>query len=52
MLSNVFWGTILILVGSSIILNKVYGISIPFELIMGTVLVFLGISMLLNTRRL
>lgn len=52
MLSNIFWGITLIMVGSSIVLNKLYGVSIPFELIVGAVLIFLGLSMVVNTKRL
>jgi hypothetical protein len=51
MISNTFWGIILIAVGSSMILNKLYGIYIPFELIAGAVLLFLGFSMIFNTKR-
>ncbi len=51
MLPNFLWGITLIMVGSSIILNKLYGIAIPFELIMGAVLVLLGVSMLINMKR-
>ncbi len=49
--ANFFWGGALIVVGSSMILNKLYGIYVPFELTMGAFLVFLGVSVLFNTKR-
>lgn len=51
MIPNIFWGITLIAVGSSMILNKLYGVYIPFELIAGSILVFLGVSVILSAKR-
>ena len=51
MIPNFFWGVTLIMVGSSIVLNRLYGVAIPFEVILGIALALLGVSMLIDTKR-
>ncbi len=45
--SGVFWGSVIILFGISIILNSVFGISIPvFKIVLALILIYFGISIL------
>ena len=47
MSSAVFWGTLIILIGISVILKAVFGINIPlFRIVFGFFLVYLGIKMI------
>lgn len=51
MLGNILWGSAFIMIGLSIILNKIYGIAIPFEVMVGIFFILLGISKLFNIQR-
>lgn len=51
MLSNMVWGLGLVMVGLSMILNKLYGIAIPFEIMLGFFLILLGLSIMFNLTR-
>ena len=45
--SGVFWGSVIILFGVSIILNAVFGISIPvFRVVLALILIYFGIKIL------
>lgn len=48
MSGNILWGFAFVMVGVSIILNKVYGIAIPFEVMIGIFFILLGISRIFN----
>ena len=48
MSGNILWGFAFIMVGVSIILNKIYGIAIPFEVMVGIFFILLGVSKLFN----
>lgn len=50
MSGNILWGFTLIMLGVSIIINKLYGIAIPFEVMLGLFLILLGINRLLNLK--
>ncbi len=49
LIPTIFRGIAFLAVGSLIIINKLYDVGIPFELIAGAVLIFLGGSMLIKT---
>ncbi len=47
LISGVFWGAVLILIGLTVIINVVFGIKIPlFRIIFALVLIYLGIRLL------
>ena len=46
MTGNILWGFAFIMIGMSIILNRIYGIAIPFEVMVGLFFILLGISKL------
>jgi hypothetical protein len=51
MYSNILWGSAFIMIGSSIILNKIYGMAIPFEVMVGLFFILLGVSKLFNIQK-
>lgn len=51
MSGNILWGLAFITFGASIILNKLYNIAVPFEVILGAFFIILGISKLLDQPR-
>ena len=48
MSGNILWGSALIFIGTSIIINRLYGIAIPFEVMIGIFFILLGVSRLFN----
>lgn len=45
MMSGIFWGTFLILLGMLILINVIFGIKLPFiRLLIGIILIYLGIT--------
>ncbi len=51
MFSNLVWGMGLVMVGTSMILNKLYGIAIPFEIMLGVFLILLGLSIMFKMQQ-
>jgi hypothetical protein len=50
MANNIFWGFTFITVGTLIILNKIYGVAVPFEVIVGLFFIISGMSKLFNAQ--
>ncbi len=49
MLSSMMWGVVLLLLGISLIINAVFGVSLPvFRIVAGGVLIYVGIAVLLG----
>lgn len=48
-MSHVVKGLAFIMIGASMILNKLYGIALPFEIMLGIFLVLIGLNALSKT---
>lgn len=51
MQDNFFWGFAFIIIGTIIILNKVYAIYVPFEVTVGIFFILIGLSKLFQPQK-
>jgi hypothetical protein len=51
MQDNIFWGFAFIAAGTIVILNKLYAVSVPFEVMVGLFLIMVGLSKLFQQQK-